>query len=295
MKQPGVSVVVPTLGRRSLIRAVRSVIDQIGVDVQLIVVDDSPAGIEAELGAKIAGALCVPGPRSGAASARNVGVQVATMPWLAFLDDDDEWAPHKLATQLARWSPDDDVLLSCRARVIIAGHTRVRPRRVVTPDESILDALYRHPRVRSSAVYLPTPSFVIPTRWARVVGFDEGLAAREDIWWVHQLQVQGVRVVQCPETLLTVHTHIGRGMARESMQSHLDWSTRLGTVEPALALGYLSGMAMRNAAVSGDTEMVGALRTAVEDRGGVVPVHVFAAAEALARSARLVRRVRAIS
>lgn len=37
----------------------------------------------------------------GAPAARNAGVQNATAAWTAFLDDDDEWLPEKLTTQLA--------------------------------------------------------------------------------------------------------------------------------------------------------------------------------------------------
>jgi len=39
--------------------------------------------------------------RQGAARSRNEGIAVARAPWIAFLDDDDLWAPDKLRRQLA--------------------------------------------------------------------------------------------------------------------------------------------------------------------------------------------------
>jgi glycosyltransferase involved in cell wall biosynthesis len=101
---PRVSVVIPTRGRTSLGSAVASVFSQTESDFEIIVVDDhSPRD-------SIAGVLrahadprlrCVTmSGRGGAAAARNRGVGCATADYIAFLDDDDEWLPNKLAIQL---------------------------------------------------------------------------------------------------------------------------------------------------------------------------------------------------
>src|SRR5271155_4502466 len=36
----------------------------------------------------------------GGSEARNIGVRTENGEWIAFLDDDDEWFPHKIAMQL---------------------------------------------------------------------------------------------------------------------------------------------------------------------------------------------------
>ena len=100
-----VSVVIPTLDRPAMLRrAVASVLAQEGVALECIVVDDgSRTPAAAALGSSLAPHLRVirhERPR-GVATARNAGIAAARAEWVAFIDDDDLWAPHKLRTQLA--------------------------------------------------------------------------------------------------------------------------------------------------------------------------------------------------
>jgi glycosyltransferase involved in cell wall biosynthesis len=86
---PRVSVIIPTCGRASLSRALESVFNQTERDFEVIVVDDhAPRGLIDQSG------------RGGAAAARNAGIDCAMANYIAFLDDDDEWLPEKLALQL---------------------------------------------------------------------------------------------------------------------------------------------------------------------------------------------------
>lgn len=99
---PLVSVVLPTHNRPELLNeALQSLTDQTFSDWEAIVVDD--ASVPAVDGA----ALCRQfGPRVnlqrhatglGGAAAKNTGIRSATAPILAFLDDDDLYAPQFLA------------------------------------------------------------------------------------------------------------------------------------------------------------------------------------------------------
>src|SRR3954451_8490265 len=120
MTTPLVSVVIPTTKRPHLvIRAVRSVLSQTITDLELIVAIDGP---NPETGAVLA-AIADPRVRivqhqtgAGAGAARNLGARHATGKWIGFLDDDDEWLPRKLESQLAL-AGGRDVVVSCRSRV----------------------------------------------------------------------------------------------------------------------------------------------------------------------------------
>jgi glycosyltransferase involved in cell wall biosynthesis len=104
---PSVSVVIPTHDRPDLVRnAVRSVLEQdYPGSVEALVVFDNSEPFE------IAPPTGTTGPRSvsalvnnrkpGALGARNTGLLAAKGDLVAFLDDDDEWLPSKLARQVA--------------------------------------------------------------------------------------------------------------------------------------------------------------------------------------------------
>ena len=103
--RPGVTVVIPTRNRVSLLQpTLASALGQTGVDHEVVVVDDgSSDGTAEHLAAMTDPRLRVVTHRTGhgVSVARNAGLAAARYDWVAFLDDDDLWAPDKLAAQLA--------------------------------------------------------------------------------------------------------------------------------------------------------------------------------------------------
>jgi glycosyltransferase involved in cell wall biosynthesis len=99
-----VSVVIPTHNRRELLgRTLASVLAQSSVDLEAIVVDDgssdeTPRFLEVLDDDRVR--IVRNQPAKGVASARNGGIAAARGEWIAFCDDDDLWAPDKLAAQL---------------------------------------------------------------------------------------------------------------------------------------------------------------------------------------------------
>jgi glycosyltransferase involved in cell wall biosynthesis len=101
---PEVSVVIPTRDRsRLLALTLHSVCWQRGVDLEVVVVDDGSTDDTAETVAGLADPrirLVRQPVAQGVSAARNRGIAEAQGRWVAFLDDDDLWAPDKLARQL---------------------------------------------------------------------------------------------------------------------------------------------------------------------------------------------------
>jgi glycosyltransferase involved in cell wall biosynthesis len=101
---PRVSVVLPTRDRVDLLPlAVESVLRQREVDVELVVVDDGSRDGTAAYLDRLSDprVVVVRHPiAQGVSAARNAGIAQAHAPVVAFLDDDDLWAPDKLRLQL---------------------------------------------------------------------------------------------------------------------------------------------------------------------------------------------------
>jgi glycosyltransferase involved in cell wall biosynthesis len=99
-----VSVVIPTHNRASLLGgAISSVLGQTFRDLELVVVDDgsndNPEQVVRSFSDPRIQFVRHPQPRGGSA-ARNTGIRSTTGAYVAFLDDDDEWYPDKLALQV---------------------------------------------------------------------------------------------------------------------------------------------------------------------------------------------------
>lgn len=100
---PLVSVIIPAYNcDRYITKAIDSVLAQTYQTFEIIVVDDgssdSTPTILRQYGNRI---RAVRQPNRGVAIARNTGISLAHGEWIAFLDADDVFLPHKLGAQLA--------------------------------------------------------------------------------------------------------------------------------------------------------------------------------------------------
>ncbi|MEO0999699.1 MAG: glycosyltransferase family A protein, partial [Pseudomonadota bacterium] len=103
-----VSVILPVKnGAAHIGAAIESLARQsAGMVGEVLVIDDrstdGTAALVAELAARHPEIRVLPGPGTGPAAARNVGLAAATGEVIGFIDHDDLWPPEKLAHQLAR-------------------------------------------------------------------------------------------------------------------------------------------------------------------------------------------------
>lgn len=116
MCEPTVSVIIPAYrAAETIARALDSVLAQTHPAHEVIVVDDGSPDHLAEVVSRYAVPVrLIRQANANAAAARNAGIEQATGQWLAFLDADDFWDPHKLQTQLEALSrhPELDVVAS---------------------------------------------------------------------------------------------------------------------------------------------------------------------------------------
>lgn len=96
-----VSVIIPAWRAADTIAsAVRSVLAQGAPVLEVLVVDDgSPDDIAGALAGFPPEVRVIRQGNGGASAARNRGLDEARGEWIAFLDADDEWLPHRLAAQ----------------------------------------------------------------------------------------------------------------------------------------------------------------------------------------------------
>jgi glycosyltransferase involved in cell wall biosynthesis len=206
-QQPEVTVVIPTRDRSRLLPvALSSALGQEAVDLEVIVVDDASTDRTPELLAGLDDdrlrAIRLQA-RHGVAAARNIGIAEARGEWLAFLDDDDIWAPRKLRWQLDAAGGAEDAFVYGAAVTIDENHAIVRYGQPPDPTRLRTDLLI------SNVIPGGCSNVIARTGLMhRVGGFDERLShlADRDLWI--RLAHAG-RAVACPYVVVAYLLHAG--------------------------------------------------------------------------------------
>ena len=208
-EHPPVSVVIPTRGRSDLLpRAIGSVLRQdYPGDLEVIVVFDQGEPTLPDLPIPPSRDLRAVGHdrTQGAAGARNAGAALSRHPYLAFLDDDDEWHPDKLRRQMAALRADPAAIGAVCGMVVRYG-ARTRERLPDGPRISHRDML-RSRRIETNfcTLLIRRDDFL-----DRVGPIDETIPASfgEDYdWMLRATALAPLAAVQAP--LITVHWHGG--------------------------------------------------------------------------------------
>jgi glycosyltransferase involved in cell wall biosynthesis len=213
-----VSVVVPTRNRsRALLDVLGSILAQQGVVVpQVVVVDeastDSTPAVLSVAAARDHRVVVVRHDIAlGPAAARNTGLAAVTSPYVAFCDDDDLWAPHKLALQLRALEAVPEAAWSCAGAVNIDDSNRVLAAHHPPRSGSVLEQLLRENIIPAGGSGVVVETALI----RRVGGFDESLRGVED-WdaWLRLAQASPIASVDRPL--------IGYRVAASSISHHTD-------------------------------------------------------------------------
>lgn len=194
---PFFSVVIPVYNRAHLIGAtLASVLAQSEQDFEIIVVDDGSKDDSKSVVEKLGDPRIrfIRQQNGGGGAARNTGIDAAQGRFIAFLDSDDRFLPHHLATMRALL--DNTQNTGAYSRFIVdrgEGVTLLKPPRAIREGEDMGTYLL------CDRGFLATSSIVVPADLARHIRFDTNLPAAEDTDFAIRAALAGTRFLMAPE------------------------------------------------------------------------------------------------
>lgn len=264
---PKVSVVIPTVARAELPRAIESIRKQdYAGDVEIVVVFDlDEHQVESSQRRLADGAQQVHytgGARKGG-FARNLGVTVATGDFVAFLDDDDEWKPSKLDLQvreaLALMEAGRRPVIGCRTEQIVTrdgvSHVVKGIPATLIGDETIQKYLFVKRRPGARRASFATSTILVERDIATAVPWEANLPRHQDWDWLIRLgRISDVCFRQVPVDLVAYHVGSeGSISAGKDWQSSLDWArSQLLPGSRRVFVDFLMAQTMRYALLRGD-------------------------------------------
>ena len=228
-----VSVIVPTLHRSTpLTRALESVLRQTWRELEVIVVVDGPAPD------KIAILQSIEDPRLRviinpqsltAAGARNVGMDHAKGEWIAFLDDDDEWLPEKLAKQMAYAADCGPGLVTCLSRVVTPTASFVLPQVIYDNLHPIDEYLFDRRSPFEGLSFIQTSTYLLPRALCQGMRFRTDTPHDDWDYLLRLSKQQAVRVETVSEIQVTLYVEDARPSLSKSCTwlASLQWAERM--------------------------------------------------------------------
>ena len=225
-KFPLITAVIPTRNRATLVsRAVETALNQTYRNLEVIVVIDGPDQ------ATVSALSQISDPRLrlmpllssvGGGKSRNIGIEAAKGDWIAFLDDDDEWAPEKVARQLelAQSLQAKQTIVACRVKAQTSREPYTWPKRLPEEEEAMSDYLFVR-RAGGTGLCITTTLFV-SRELLRQIPFDDTLRRHQEWdWLLRATKYPGTILAFAPDPLATWHLDDNR--PRISNSNGTDW------------------------------------------------------------------------
>jgi glycosyltransferase involved in cell wall biosynthesis len=218
-------------------RAVHTALNQTYSQIEVIVVVDGPdpetMSTLSNMHDKRLQVIQLP-QTTGGANARNEGVSNAHGEWIAFLDDDDEWLPGKIESQMALALNSDcgEPVISCRFTARTSAGEYIWPVRLPHKTEAISDYLLVRNGIKRTEGFVATPTILAKRSLLLRVQFSSGLKRHQDWDWVVRVTREpNVRVLFCPEALVTCNMQSNESASRKlDWRFSLDWIRRMKPV-----------------------------------------------------------------
>ena len=209
---PLVSVITPTYKRpEKLPRAIDSVLNQTYPNVEIIVVDDNNPNTEGRQLTELIMAPYLDNPRvkyikheynQNGAVARNTGVKSSNAKYIALLDDDDEFLPQKIQSQVEVMESRDDSWGACYSMA----YSKKENMPYIPLEETREGNLYLKALTRELSFLAGSNLLVRRTVWDEVGGFTESFLRNQDKEFTTKI-LKRYKLAYCPVPGLVVYIH----------------------------------------------------------------------------------------
>jgi glycosyltransferase involved in cell wall biosynthesis len=181
-----ISVIIPAYNAADYVgRAIESALAQTYPPLEILVIDDGSTDATAETVARYpAPVRLLRQPNGGPGAARNHGAREAKSEWLALLDADDVWLPHKLETQVAYTASPSVAVI----------HSPACDSRCIMPLKATFEALWNGNFISNTSALIRRSAF------EQIGGYNEEriLIGLEDYNLWLRLAHAGHEIVCCP-------------------------------------------------------------------------------------------------
>lgn len=225
-----VTVVITTYKREPALveRALKSVICQTYSNLEIFVVDDSPADYPfraavCEMVSKYSGKnvkYIAHEKNSGACVARNTGLMQSSGSYIGFLDDDDEWMPEKIEEQIKAFNNEEVGLVYCSSKTVYDSKNKFEIKQIPCYYGFVYDKLILENFVGSTSFPL-----IKTEALKKIGGFDPLMPAAQDYdVWLRISKKYKFNFVDKP--LVMYHFHDGEQITKNP-QKKITALTRL--------------------------------------------------------------------
>lgn len=195
--RPQVSVVMAVRNaERYLAQALDSVAAQTFQNYEVVVVDGASSDDSVAIARSYPRTTCIRQGSEGFANAWNIGIEASRTPFVAFLDSDDIWPPHKLEKQteyFARMPTTDCVI----------GHVEFFLEPGLPIPSGFKPALLEADHV----AYMPGASMIRRSVFDRIGRFEEHWRIASDIVWFSKLRTSGLAIGVADDVVLRKRVH----------------------------------------------------------------------------------------
>lgn len=222
-----ISIIIPVYNvEKYLRRCIDSVLKQKNISMEIILVDDgstdSSSNICEEYVAKYSNTKCIHINNSGPSTAKNIGYDVATGDYVAFIDSDDEIKPEMFSTMLQSAHKNNSDIVCCNYLQVDEegnlSHIEYTNKEYVLNQNEALKAILIKDKIYSQCW---TKIYRRATLENHHIRNTEGLKTEEDFIFNIQAFAKS-HIVSIVDKPLYIYTHRTKSLSKDYYKSHIN-------------------------------------------------------------------------